>query len=99
MIRDDAEGQEVKQMMGTSLAGLRELSDAELVRRIDRLSESLQFLRSPDDYLNELQRRETMRQNQRLELLTSRLLWLTWTIAILTAVLVLIEVVGFFREG
>jgi hypothetical protein len=44
------------------------------------------------DYRNELTRHETERQNQRLEVLTRRLYWLTVWIAILTGVLVAIEI-------
>ena len=43
------------------------------------------------DYRNELTRRETERQNQRLEVLTRRLYWLTVWIVILTALLFGIE--------
>ena len=78
---DSPEGQEIKRIMaGTSFQEMRALSATELVRRIDLISSSQGFLRGPDDYLNELTRRETERQSKRIE-------WLTWALVALTIVI------------
>ena len=71
----------------TPLRELRSLPEDELVRRHGVLYQSPQWHMklTPDDYLNELTRREGQRQNHRLERLTS-------VIAALTVALVALEV-------
>jgi hypothetical protein len=70
----------------TTLAQLRALPDGELVRRHDFILTATVagWQIGPDDYLNELRRRETERQSRRLE-------WLTWALFLLTAALVALE--------
>jgi hypothetical protein len=73
---------------GMTLRKLRALSDDELISYYDPLMAPRQnaFVSGPDDYLNELRRRETDRQ-------TTWLVRLTWVIAALTVVLVALELV------
>jgi hypothetical protein len=56
----------------TTLAQFRALPDGELVRRHDfiLMATGVRWKIGPDDYLNELRRRETERQSRRLEWLT-----------------------------
>ena len=74
---------------GTSFSEFRTLPEAELERRFEALARSgeADFLFGPGDYLNELTRRETVRQNKRLERLTWALFLLTIVITVATAVL------------
>ena len=78
---------------GTSFSEFRALPEAELERRFERLARAgeMDFFLGPDDYLNELTRRETVRQNERLERLTQALVALTVVLAIATIALVWIE--------
>ena len=71
---------------GTSLRELQKLPEAELVRRCDHLlaSPRLHLMLGPDAYLDELTRRKTERQ-------TTWVIRLTWIIAVLTLVLVVLE--------
>jgi hypothetical protein len=71
---------------GMTLGKLRALSEDALISLYDALVNARQnaFLSGPNDYLNELRRREADRQGKRLE-------WLTWAIVGLTIVLVVIE--------
>jgi hypothetical protein len=57
---------------GTMLRDLRQLPEQELVRRYDVLlsGPQLPLMLEPEDYLIELQRRETVRQNKRRERLS-----------------------------
>jgi hypothetical protein len=71
---------------------MRALPEAELVRRSDLITTSQGFTRGPEDYLNELTRRETEKQSRRLERLTWALVALTIVLAIATVALVWIEV-------
>lgn len=73
---------------------LRDLTEAELIRRYDevvdhanritRMGAKTPFLSYAEPYMNELLRRETVRQGERMETLTSSLNLLTWAIAIAT---------------
>jgi hypothetical protein len=74
----------------TSFRELRSLPEPELVRRYDLLTQAEEFIyiRGPDDYLDELTRRETERQSRRLERLTWELVALTIVITVATLVLV-----------
>jgi hypothetical protein len=82
----DAEYDQI--VRGTTLRQLRDLPDDELVRRYDFLmAEAMPFQLGPDGYLNELTRRETERQNRRLEWLTGALLFLTLVLLVATGVL------------
>lgn len=69
----------------TSLWDLRSLPEAELVRRHREVTRGHAF--GPDDFLNELARREMLRQNRQLAWLTGVLAILTVAIVILVAVL------------
>jgi hypothetical protein len=71
---------------GTTFHDLRTLPEAELVARYDRLarSEEVMFFLGPEEYLNELTRRENERQGKRIERLT-------WALFLLTVVLVALE--------
>jgi hypothetical protein len=71
---------------GTSLRELQKLPEAELVRRCDHLlaSPRLHLMLGPDAYLDELTRRRTDRQ-------TAWVIRLTWVIAVLTFILVALE--------
>ena len=80
-------------MAGMSFRRMRELSDAELGHHLDRIASSQGFLRTPDDCLNELHRRQTMRLNRRLEWLTVVLIALAVELAILMVLLVWDEMV------
>jgi hypothetical protein len=75
-------------LRGMTFRKLRALSEDELISYYDALRNERQhaFFSSPDDYLNELHRREAERQGKRLE-------WLTWAIVGVTFVLVALEVV------
>lgn len=78
---------------GTSFTEFRTLPEVELERRFEALARSgeIGFLFGPDDYLNELTRRETLRQNKRLE-------WLTWALVALTIVITVATVALLVRE-
>jgi len=78
---------------GTSLRQLRDLSEEELIRRYDFLlaSPRLHLMLGPDEYLNELTRRETERQSKRLE-------WLTWALVALT-IMITIATVALLVRG
>jgi hypothetical protein len=73
-------------MRGITLRELRELSEVEIVRRYDLLMDPYtgSGWLGPDDYRAELDRRVTERQ-------TTWLVRLTWIIAVLTVVLVALE--------
>jgi hypothetical protein len=77
----------------TTLQELRELPETDLVRRYDILltTPRLGLRLGPDDYLNELTRRETERQSRRLE-------WLTWTLVALTIVITVATLVLLWVE-
>jgi hypothetical protein len=78
---------------GTSYSEFRTLPEKELEHRFERLARTgeLDFIFGPNDYLNELTRRDTVRQNQRLERLTWALVALTIVLAIATIALVWLE--------
>jgi hypothetical protein len=67
---------------------VRDLIEAELIRRYDevvdhanritRMGAKTPFLSYAEPYMNELLRRETVRQGERMEALTSSLNLLTW---------------------
>jgi hypothetical protein len=75
---------------------LRDLTEAELIRRYDevvdhanritRMGAKTPFLSYAEPYINELLRRETVRQGERMEALTCSLNLLTWAIAIATVI-------------
>lgn len=77
----------------TTFGELRSLPEAELVARYDRLarSDDVGFFLGPDEYLNELTRRETERQGKRLE-------WLTWALVVLTIVIAVATLVLLWSE-
>lgn len=76
-------------MQGLTLKKFRALPKLVLVRCHDVLLDPEQHLgfMGPEDYLNELRRRETERQSQRLEYLTLAITALTVVIAVATLAL------------
>ena len=75
---------------------MRDLIEAKLIRRYDEdvdhanritgMGAKTPFLSYAEPYMNELLRRETVRQGERMEALTSSLNLLTWAIAIATVI-------------
>jgi hypothetical protein len=70
--------------MSYPLQELRAASDAELIERHDRLAQNTSV--GVNYYLEELARRESYRQGERVRELTQTVVNLTWIIAALTAV-------------
>jgi hypothetical protein len=81
------EPDELERVLYALMWEMRKLDEATLVARVDLIQSqsTLRMMRTADDYLAELDRRERERQSKRLE-------WLTWVLAALTVVLVVIEV-------
>jgi hypothetical protein len=83
-------------MFGTKYVELRALSEDELVRRADLLmTASPGLTRRPEDYIDELVRRDAIRHNLRLQALTTRLDRLTRALvalAVVTAILIVLIV-------
>jgi hypothetical protein len=97
MKADHREREDVERITrDTTFKQLQELHDDELVRRYEVLLSTSrpQLPLGPEDYLNELTRRTTEKQGQRLEWLTSALFALTLVIAVATLVLVLVTILG-----
>jgi hypothetical protein len=82
----------------TSEQEFRQLTDDQLIHCLDTMARTGGGPHHEvADYRNELTRHGTERQNQRLEELTRRLFWLTVWLAILTALLLGIEVLHLLR--
>jgi hypothetical protein len=73
---------------------LRNMSEAELIRGHDNMMKD----RAPhyNIYLDELARREAMRQGERMEALTTSINWLTWVITVATTFGVLLTLYSLF---
>jgi uncharacterized membrane protein len=71
---------------------LRSISEEELMRRHNE--EMQHRAEHYNVYLDELTRRETVRQGERMEALTTSLKRLTWWIVVLTVIIVIATVVG-----
>jgi len=71
---------------------LRNMSEAELIRGHDAMMKD----RAPhyNIFLDELARREAMRQGERMEALTKSINWLTWVITVATIFGVLLALRG-----
>jgi hypothetical protein len=69
--------------MSLKIGDLRTKSDEDLIEAHDRLSEHT--IVGTDYYLQELSRRESVRQTKAMVVLTRTIHRLTWVIAILTA--------------
>jgi hypothetical protein len=93
-------------LQGESIRELRELPEAELIEKHDALVEEansskkpnpaakLQWLERAQVYADELARRETVRQGERIERLTRSLNRLTWWIVVLTVIIAIATLVG-----
>ena len=73
---------------------LRSTSDEELMRLHNE--EMKHRSAHYNVYLDELTRRETIRQGERMEALTTSLKRLTWWIVVLTVIIVIATIVGVF---
>ena len=68
-----------------TLKELRDLKDEQIIAEHDRKAHGTTSV-DIDYYLNELQRREQNRQTETIVKYTRRMLWLTVSVAILTAI-------------
>ncbi len=97
--RDRAESARKGRLMrGESLSELRSLPEAELSEKYDALMElsadpsvtnrdaQMRYVAHAQVYTDELVRRETVRQGERMEALTRSITYLTWAITIATII-------------
>jgi hypothetical protein len=95
-------------MRGEPITELRSLPEAELSEKYDALMElsadpsvtnrdaQMRYVARAQVYADELVRRETVRQGDRMEALTTSLKRLTWGIVVLTVIIVIATIVGVF---
>ena len=70
--------------MAETIEELRSLPDEEVIRRHD--GRAANTVVGTNHYLQELTRRDMVRQGERMESLTSSINWLTWVIMIATVI-------------
>ena len=82
--------------MAESIEDLRNLPDEEVIRRHDEYLQIARTSYGTQHYLNELARRDAVRQGERMERLTVSINRLTWAVTIATIIGVVLAAFGLF---
>lgn len=82
--------------MAETIEQLRSLPDEEIIRRHDEQTHIARTSYGTQHYLNELARRDAVRQGERMERLTISINRLTWVVTGATIVGVVLAVFSFF---